>query len=169
MSTTDNPAERLAAIAARLRHHAEQAEAEIAAANDIVRNLGGTGLVRGHVVLGRCFERPYVVEQHCTDSGQVIQAALLVPEGFGVCYWDTEEFCALHESFGGLEPEARARFQPFDSCTDEEKTFLRPFVEEMLDDLHDVALAAAARLEPGPSVSLEEYFRDEGNDEAPAT
>lgn len=165
MSATGQLAERLAALAARLRHHADQAEAQFPAINEIVRNLGGTGLLQGHVILGPTFDRPYAVENRRDDSAQVVQAALLVPEGFGVCYWDMEEYVELRNTSHGLEPEARAKFQPFDRCTDEEKTFLRPFIEEMLEDLQDIALAAAARLEPGSSISLEEYFRNERDDD----
>ena len=44
------------------------------------------------------------------DSGLVIQAALLIPDGFGVCRFDTEEYCILEKEQDGAEGEARRAF-----------------------------------------------------------
>jgi hypothetical protein len=151
-------AEQLASLNVQIRHDMEQAEAKIERANKLVRELRGTGLLTGRVVLGPFFTGTYEPGFGPQDSGQVTQAALLVSKGFGVCYWDTEEFWELGQTPEGLDSHARRRFQAFNDCSPAEKKFLLPFVEEMLEDLIDVAMVAASKLEPEPRISVDAYF-----------
>jgi hypothetical protein len=142
----------------RIKHDMEQAEAKIEASRNLIEELGNTGLLTGRVVLGPTYQQPYAPGCGPQDSGQIVQAALIIPQGFGVCYWDTNEFWDLENSPDGLEPLARTKFQAFESCTPAEKKFLSPFVDEMLDELADAALVAASKLEPGPCITADEYF-----------
>lgn len=158
MSASTEIAEQLAVLSIRLRNRKQNLEAEMETINTVVRSLGETGLIRHDVLLGPTFERPYAPEARHDDSCQIVQAALLVPEGFGVCYWDMEEFVAGRRSPDGLEADARLHFQRFEQCTIEEKAFLGSFIRDMLEDLHDTAIAAASRLERGSDLSVEDYF-----------
>lgn len=89
-----------------------------------------------------------------------MQAALVIPEGFGVCLWDSEEFARCRLEQDGLASKARNKFQAFDQCRTVEKAFLLPFIEEMLEELMEIALVADSRLEPEPAVSAADYFRN---------
>lgn len=168
-SRIDEMAEQLASLNIQIRHDMEQAEAKAERVNQLVHELGETGVLTHQVLLGVVFERAYDPESSTQDSGQVVQAALLVPEGFGVCLWDLVEFTTLRASPQGLERHARAKFQPFDECAAAEKKFLLPYLEEMLEDLTDVALVAASKLDAGPGMAAEAYFaqRQEGHQQGP--
>lgn len=165
MSRIDDVARELSSLNLQIKHAMEQAEAKVERVSHLVRELGTTGLVGREVLLGRYYDRPYDPDYGPNDTGQVVQAALLIPEGLGVCLWDTEEFSALQSSAEGLEPSARLRFRGFDDCSPAEKRFLLPFIEEMLEDLTDLARVAASKLEQGPSVSAEDYFRQRMGDD----
>jgi hypothetical protein len=165
MSRIDDVARELSALNLQIKHDMEQAEAKVERVSHLVRELGTTGLVGREVLLGGHFDRSFDPDDGPHDSGQVVQAALLIPEGLGVCLWDPEEFSALQTAYEGLVPNARLRFQSFDRCSPEEKKFLLPFIEEMLEDLTDLARVAASKLEPGPGVSADEYFRQRMEDD----
>jgi hypothetical protein len=142
----------------RIKHDMEQNEAKIDDTRDLIHEIGKTGLLTGSIFLGPRYEQPYVPGWESRDSSRIVQAALFIPEGFGVCRWDMNEFWELEGSQDGLEQHARAKFESFAGCSPAEKKFLRPFVDEMLDELADVALVAASKLEPGPCISADDYF-----------
>lgn len=101
---------------AGVRRLAEQAEARVADADALVRDLYRAGRVRAKVLLGPVMSvRPYDPGCGPEDSGQVTQAVLLVPEGLGVVFWDTEDLHALPPG-ADREREARRRFTPIAQC-----------------------------------------------------
>jgi len=85
-----------------------------------------------------------------------MQAMLLVPEGAGICRWKGEDSIPPHGE--ASVQEVRDRFVPFSQCNPAEKAFLLQFIEELLDELTDIALVAASRSEGGKAVSATEYF-----------
>lgn len=168
MSRFDEMAEQLASLNLQIKHDMECAEAKVERVNLLIRELGNTGLLKRPIFLGGTYSGTYDPAFGPHDSGQVTQAALLVPEGFGVCRWDTEEWNRLEQSQEGFEPHARICFESFESCSPAEKKFLLPFVDEMLEDLTDMAQIAVSRLEQGPRVRADDYFaqrskKDAGN------
>jgi hypothetical protein len=158
MSKIDDIAEQLGTLNLQIKHDMEQAEAKVERVNGLVRELGTTGLLSRRVILGPDYTHPWDPGCGPQDSAQVVQAALLVPEGFGVCLWSTDEFLEFEQSPGGLEQHARKKFEPFEKCCSADKKFLLPFVEEMLEDLTDVALVAASKLELQPRITADDYF-----------
>ena len=168
-SRFDEMAEQLASLNLQIRHDMEQAEAKAERVNQLVHELGETGLLTDQVVLGSFFERAYDASDSAHDSGQIVQAALLVPDGFGICLWDMVEYAGLRNSQDGLEAHARAKFQPFEACSAVEKKLLLPFLEEMLGDLTDIALVAASKLEGGPAISADAYFAQRPEGQSPGS
>jgi hypothetical protein len=157
-SRIDELAEQLGALSLQIKHDMEAAEAKAERVNELVCELGSTGLLAGQILSGDIYGRPYDPGDERNDSGQVFQAVLLVPEGFGICVWDREDFAERRDSPEGLEPHARVVFRPFSACSPSEKKYLLPSLEELLEDLTDIALVAASKLEPQPRVGLDEYL-----------
>lgn len=158
MSRLDQLADELGGISRQIRHCMDQAEGKVNQLHTVVGQIAATSLLTRTVWLGLCMERCYDSSVGPHDSGQVVQAALLLPEGFGVCIWDTEEYCELTNSPEGLEPTARQRFRPFAECTPTEKAFLYPSIDSMLEDLTDEARIAESRLDPGPNIEMTQFF-----------
>lgn len=101
---------------AGVRRLAEQAEARIADADALVRDLYRSGRVRARVLLGPVMSvQPYDPGCGPEDSGQVTQAVFLVPEGLGVVFWDTEDLHAVPPG-PNREREARRLFTPVARC-----------------------------------------------------
>jgi hypothetical protein len=172
MSRLDEVAEQLALLNLQIKHDMEQAEGKAEHVNLLVSELGSTGLLTRQTLLGPTFTAPYEAGLGPSDSAQVVQAALSVPRGFGVCRWEMDEFLQLQSSpafANQFESRARILFEPFEACTPAEKKFLLPFLEEMLEDLTDIALVAASRLERDPIIPADDYFanRDSSIDRKP--
>ena len=91
---SDNLIARLKAMQdlnAQIRHQAEHAEARVATANPLIAQLAASGLVGDQILIGQfLLIRGYSARFPPKDSGQVIQAALAVPGGFGAVVWDSE-------------------------------------------------------------------------------
>lgn len=108
--------DRLRAWDAAVRRLAEQAEARVANADALVRDLHRAGRARPQVLLGPVLGvRPYDPGCGPEDSGQVTQAVLLVPDGLGVVFWDTEDLYALPPG-PDRDREARRLFTPVAAC-----------------------------------------------------
>ena len=89
-----------------IRHCCDQAEAKVREVNKLVRELGENGFVNETVILGSVIHHRYYAPQPGgSDSGQLVQAVLHVPHGYGVALWDTEDYAALNEVSQGLESE----------------------------------------------------------------
>jgi hypothetical protein len=101
----------------RVRQQLEIAEARVPRWNQLVQELWRVGLVPQTAILGRVIEtRPYAPMAGGHASGQVVQAALLIPGGVGILLWDTEDFALLAREPDGLEDAAWAHHLPFESC-----------------------------------------------------
>jgi hypothetical protein len=126
--TVLNHFERLRALLLQARQAIEQAEARVGQFNDLVRELAEQGEVPRGFFLGKTIASPWDAEAGRCNTGNVIQAVLLVPEGLGVSRFDAEVSDAYTEASGGLEDEVRETFVPFAECSPAEKTF---FYSEM--------------------------------------
>jgi len=69
-----------------------------------------------------------------SDGSLLLQAALLVPEGFGIIAWDREEYLAARNS-SPRNREARLRFVPFNELGSALKTLLLPQIDPLLAEL----------------------------------
>lgn len=99
----------------RLRHLLEIAEARVPRWNRLVQEFWRAGLVSQTAILGRVIEtRSYAPIEGGHSSGQIVQAALLIPGGVGVLLWDTEDFVLHSQIPDGLESHAWAHHVPFD-------------------------------------------------------
>jgi hypothetical protein len=119
------------------RHASDQAEAKIREVNTWARQLGELGFLNDTVILGPVIlSRGYEPRPGGNDSGQLVQAALYVPRGFGVVYWDSEEYVELYPVVDTLESEALHRLEPFEDREPAIKGLLLPHVEPLLEKLY---------------------------------
>jgi hypothetical protein len=119
-----------------MRQVCEQMEGKIEAINQGLRVLEETGLTNEIVILGKIVHRSaYAPRAGGNDSGQLYQAALLVPKGIGVVIWDTEEFVQLENVPQALEAEAPLHFLAFAECKLAWKLALVAEVELLLQRL----------------------------------
>jgi hypothetical protein len=118
-----------------VRRLAEQAEARVADVTDLVRELHAAGRVRSAVILGPVMDvRPYDPGYGPDDSGQVVQAVLLVPEGLGLVYWDTEDRQAVSPG-PDREREARRLFTPAAGLRPLVRVQILPYAAELISRL----------------------------------
>jgi hypothetical protein len=132
-----NHLEQIKAFLLKAKHSAEQAEAKVEQLNGIIHQVAAARLVPREVFLGATAEQPYDSESGRDDTGQVIQAALLIPGGFGVCRFDTEEYCALQRECGGVERSCRMKFTPFEQCDPAARAFLNDQINELFVKFSD--------------------------------
>lgn len=152
---SQNAAEKLSSVLLQLKHKMEQGEAQVNEVNDLMGILGTTGLLNSTVFLGPDRPMDYDADTGPHDSGCLIQAALLVPGGFGICQWDTEEAFELDRGPGGREIGARLKFRPFAELNVADKAFLQPFMDEMLEEFMDIVDVAASQLAAPSSPPVE--------------
>ena len=69
------------------------------------------------------------------DSGQVFQAALLVPGGFGVIVLDSEEYLDHQKDLIRATHDLPLRFMRFDECQSAIKALLLPEAHKLLGRL----------------------------------
>jgi hypothetical protein len=132
----DELSDRLRDWDAGVRRLAEQAEARVAEANAMVRALHRSGRIRPWVLLGAVMSvRPYDPGCGPEDSGQVTQAVLLVPEGLGVVFWDTEELAATADGPDRWRA-ARRLFTPLAECRPLTRVQFLPYAAELVARLH---------------------------------
>lgn len=114
---SDGPIEELRRLTQWVRHVSDQADAKIGAVNELIRDLGAMGWQSGAVVLGAVIhEREYQPAPGGHSSAQFVQAAVFVPEGFGVVLWDSDDFTIRREMPGEPEAAAARGFVPYRSC-----------------------------------------------------
>jgi hypothetical protein len=119
----------------QIRLDLEQAEAKIPALNEQIDQLSRTGLLDGEAVLGDViFTRAYY-EQPEREGGLVMQAAVLVPGGFGVVEWDSDDYLTVSESYGPSFAQARTRFRGFGDLEPALRARLLSQVESILNRL----------------------------------
>lgn len=80
--------EELQVVNLRLRQQLELAEAQLPAVNALIDQLTRLDLANGVIVLGDViYQRPYTPGQGPTDSGQLYQTAVKIPDGLGLVLW----------------------------------------------------------------------------------
>ena len=128
----NDPSRRLHDWDASVRQLADQAEARITDANALIHDLHRAGRVRAHILLGPVLSvRPYDPGCGPEDSGQVTQAVLVVPDGLGVVFWDTEDWHATPTG-RDREREARHLFTPIAACRPFLRVQVLPFAADLL-------------------------------------
>lgn len=106
----------------KMYHLAELAEAHVERMNAMIRGLHAAGLVRRTGLLGGVIDvAPYADDRGEESTNQVTQAVLLVPEGLGVVFRDTEDMHAglsyadlrrLFTPIGGINALLRLSYLP---------------------------------------------------------
>ena len=82
----------------QLRQQLELAEAQIPRLNEALQQLARLEFATGYVLLDEIIhEAAYPAGGPC-DSGQLFQAAIVIPGGLGVIIWDTGEFEQLSDT-----------------------------------------------------------------------
>ena len=118
------------------RHCCAQADAKLAEANRLIRQLAGAWSLRETVILGEVMHPRYSPPAaHEGEPARVAQAALCVPGGIGVVLWGAEDYAQRCATPEGLEREARAGFRPFEQCEPALRALLLPHVEALLQGL----------------------------------
>ncbi len=136
--TVDRPnyVDQLRILNLSLRAQLEQAEARIPGINDLIKQLAAIELITESALLGPIiYERQYGVIEGSRDSGQLLQAALLVPSGFGTICWDSEDYVTFRKHPPQNESQIILNFVPFDSCPSAVQALLLPQVEPLLERL----------------------------------
>jgi hypothetical protein len=117
-------------------HAADQADAKVHTANEFIQRIADSGWLARTAVLGQIIlDHSYEPRPGGSDSGQLAQAVLLVPGGFGILLWDSEDYVALREVPEGLEAEAWVMFHPFDECEPALKALLLSQIDPLLAQL----------------------------------
>ncbi len=125
--------EQLRQLTLSLSAQLDQAEARIPDINTVVTQLGGLGLLTETVILGIViYEGHYGIRGGPHDSGLVIQAGLMLPGGFGVICWDSEEYLAFRNSPPQSDAHLLLRFIPFEACVPAIRALLLPQVHPLL-------------------------------------
>lgn len=115
------------------------AEARAAGLSSLIHEIWQFGWVSRTSLLGPVIQtRSYAPQAGGRDSGQIIQSALLVPEGLGVVIWDTEEFVELADIPDGLEAQAPLRQIPFEQCNPAWRALLCEHIEPLVERLFDL-------------------------------
>ncbi len=114
------------------RRQLELAEAQVPPLNDALTQLANLGLGNGHVILGDILHTNAYPAGTEAGSGQVHQAAVIIPGGIGVAVWDSAEYDLFRRGQDDLEIEARNYFVPFDLCNSAIKAMLFPCVEQLV-------------------------------------
>jgi hypothetical protein len=119
------------------RHASDQADTKVSQVNALIRQLGEDGWVHPVAFLGAVIhERYYAPRPGGSESGQLVQAALLVPQGLGVVLWDSEASAELRRLPEGPEAEASTLFRPFADCEPALRALLLPHIEPLLERLY---------------------------------
>jgi hypothetical protein len=135
----ENLSDKIAALAqlnVNFRQQLEQSELHVPRINEQIAALAALGghdqlAIEGDVVL----QRPYLPQFGPSDSGQIYQAVLLVPEGIGVVIFDLEDYLYRRDNPQAEEFCLSARFQGFDLCSSFLKAALLPQVESLVSRL----------------------------------
>jgi len=102
-----------------LRSYAALVRQHVQDLNSTVSEVHASGILPSTAILGSVLQnRPYDPVPGGSTSGQVVQAALLVPGGMGILIWDSEDFFSLQQQEEGLEFSAWNVFLPWDRCSD---------------------------------------------------
>lgn len=123
--------------------------------NQRVRELGKADLLNPISLMGDPLHSPSLDD----PNARSFQVAVKVPEGVGICVWPMDTY--LLDSVAGeevLEKSAQQVFVPFDKLGVFEKGVVASVLEEIEEELIDVAAAAASLAEGGERIRLEDYL-----------
>ncbi len=110
-----------------LRKEAEFSETQLCNLNLQLRQLHASGLLTRVAILGPVILiRPHA-EEGRSDTGEVVQAAVGLPTGFGAVYLDTEESDGL-----ATEPGLGTRILPYEECELAVRALLTPCAGDLL-------------------------------------
>ncbi len=140
----------LAKLSVQIKHDLEDAEAKVGQVNQLIAQLAQTGLLGNAVLLGKFRELPFDPDAGAPAPERVIQAALLAPEGLGICQWDSREAYRPDQEPEHFRRDARERFRPFADLDDTDQVFILPQIEALLEELVAIAqtLPASASAPP---------------------
>ena len=133
----------------QIKHSLEEAEAKVGEVNALIAELAGSGLLVHAVLLGKFRELPFDPDAGTSTPERVIQAALLVPEGLGICQWDSREAYKPEQEPEHFRRDAREKFHPFADLDETDQVFILPQIEALLEEL--VAIAQAAPISSNAS------------------
>jgi hypothetical protein len=132
-SSADDWLESLRERLLKMRHQLEVAEARMADANALIQEMNRAGMLAPVALLGPIIgSRRYGPTPGGNISGRVIQAALVVPGGLGVVFWDSDEYAELSAIEDALEAEALARHVPFELCEAGIRALLEPHIAPLI-------------------------------------
>ena len=102
--------------------------------NAVVTDVKLSGLIAQATILGEVvMNRPYPPVEEGHSSGQILQAAVLIPGGAGLLFWDSERYLELKDLPQGLEADAVWHFTAFEEL----EPGLQGLVASQLDTLID--------------------------------
>jgi hypothetical protein len=128
-----------------IRRLLEEAELRIPRINQIIEQVAIVGLAADLVLMGGVVAQlPYAASHGPHDSGQVLQAVLVVPGGIGVAIWDSEELIQFRNLPEPPAHQIRARFVRFDDMLAAEKALIMLHAGPLLLRLCSVVLPVAA-------------------------
>src|SRR5262249_44121917 len=133
-----------------VRRQLELAEATIPILNDQIAQLARTGLLANEAIFGDVLYRRGYSDPDASDRNLLIQAALLVPGGFGLIEWDGDEYLDIERSRTLSVAEARIRFRQFDGLEPAFKALLLSQVEYLMGRLLTIAFPRPP--EPPPAI-----------------
>lgn len=119
----------------QLQYVSECSEAELEGVNAQIRRLFENGLLERKILLGPIvFSRSNGV-YGCRESGEVIQAALEVPGGFGAIHWDSDMLASVQNDREEHERQAYGSVVPFEDCPVAIRALVSQHAEELLQKL----------------------------------
>lgn len=123
----------LGQLSLSLRAQLDQAEAHVPNINALFARLAEVDRLNETIILGLViYEGHYNILTGPHEMGQVVQAALMVPQGFGVICWDSAEYLIFRKNPPRTVAELLLRFVAFETCPPAIKTLLLPQVHPLL-------------------------------------
>lgn len=115
-----------------MRAIASMGTSSVRSLNALVAEIAANGLVSHSVIRGQILSRrDYAPYEGGHDSDQVLQAALLVPGGIGILFWDSVEYERMERIPDALESRAADVFVPYEECSD----IVQGLIARQYDDL----------------------------------
>ena len=136
-----NLASALSKVNVQLKHNLQEAEAKVSQVSALVAELAQAGHLRRAVLLGKFREACFDPDSGAPEPGRIVQAALLVPEGIGLCAWDSHEAYKPDQEPEHFNRDARERFIPFGDLEEADQVFILPQIESLVEQL--VAITGA--------------------------
>jgi len=151
-------ADELRLINLQLKQGSEHADDAVARVATLAQEIKNHGILTSRILLSDSLQASDLRENGDSSSKCVAQAALLIPEGFGVCRWTTID-CATSQNLSAqLELDVVHAFKPLQECRVNERMLVLPFVEEIIEDLLDILQVHGAGLDRTGSIAAHGYF-----------